>query len=204
MRRQAREPGESRMKNLRFTIQDPPNATSRDQQCHTPHSALRTSHSSRGFTYTALLVAIIIIGISLGAAGKYWPNVMMREKEEELLFRGGQYRLAIERYFLATNTDTVNGTVSFARDVSNPLETGYAFANAATGVYATYSESLSIIPGYQRQFTDEWFAQDNWKVNRRLTLWSLDGKFGHAVPAFANLRGALPRARDAGRRRARR
>jgi len=46
-------------------------------------------------------VAIIIIGISLGAAGKYWQNVMMREKEEELLFRGGQYRLAIERYFLA-------------------------------------------------------------------------------------------------------
>ncbi|MFL5505302.1 MAG: hypothetical protein ACJ8AU_00350 [Gemmatimonadales bacterium] len=34
-------------------------------------------------------------------------------------------------------------------------------------------------------------------VNRRLTLWSLDGKFGRAVPAFANLRGALPRARDA-------
>jgi hypothetical protein len=34
-------------------------------------------------------------------------------------------------------------------------------------------------------------------VNRRLTLWSLDGRFGRAVPAFANLRGALPRARDA-------
>jgi hypothetical protein len=26
---------------------------------------------------------------------------MMREKEEELLFRGGQYRFAIERYYLA-------------------------------------------------------------------------------------------------------
>jgi hypothetical protein len=34
-------------------------------------------------------------------------------------------------------------------------------------------------------------------VNRRLTLWSLDGKFGRAIPAFANVRGALPRARDA-------
>jgi len=55
----------------------------------------------RGFTYVALLAAIVIIGISLGAAGKYWQNVMMREKEEELLFRGEQYRLAIERYFTA-------------------------------------------------------------------------------------------------------
>jgi hypothetical protein len=34
-------------------------------------------------------------------------------------------------------------------------------------------------------------------VNRRLTLWSLDGRFGRAVPAFDALRGALPRARDA-------
>lgn len=51
-----------------------------------------------GFTYIALLAAIVIIGISLGAAGKYWQNVMMREKEEELMFRGEQYRLAIERY----------------------------------------------------------------------------------------------------------
>jgi len=64
-----------------------------------PCSARRTSQS--GFTYIALLAAIVIIGISLGAAGKYWQNVMMREKEEELLFRGEQYRLAIERYFIA-------------------------------------------------------------------------------------------------------
>ncbi len=61
-------------------------------------SAIR---NSRGFTYLALLAALIIIGISLGAAGKYWGNVILRDKEEELLFRGDQYRQAIERYFLA-------------------------------------------------------------------------------------------------------
>jgi type II secretory pathway pseudopilin PulG len=57
--------------------------------------------NSTGFTYIALLAAIIIIGISMGAAGKYWQNVVQREKEEELLFRGDQYRLAIERYYSA-------------------------------------------------------------------------------------------------------
>ena len=56
---------------------------------------------SRGFTYVALLVAIVIMGISMGAAGKYWSFVMQREREAELLFRGEQYRLAIERYYVA-------------------------------------------------------------------------------------------------------
>lgn len=67
--------------------------------CQTPHSILRNPQS--GFTYVALLVAIVIMGISLGAAGKYWSSVMQREREEELLFRGEQYRAAIERYYLA-------------------------------------------------------------------------------------------------------
>ncbi len=57
--------------------------------------------SSRGFTYIGLLVIIVIIGISLGAAGKYWQNVMLRDKEKELLFRGDQYRIALDRYILA-------------------------------------------------------------------------------------------------------
>jgi type II secretory pathway pseudopilin PulG len=57
--------------------------------------------NSRGFSYIALLVAIVIIGISLGAAGKYWQNVALREKEEELIFRGNQYRQAIMQYYTA-------------------------------------------------------------------------------------------------------
>jgi len=62
-----------------------------------PKYAIR---NSAGFAYIALLVAIIIIGISLTAAGKYWRNVTLRDKEEELLFRGDQYRQAIEQYYL--------------------------------------------------------------------------------------------------------
>jgi type II secretory pathway pseudopilin PulG len=64
-------------------------------------SSLVTRLSHKGFTYITLLVVLTIIGISLGAAGKYWSNVILREKEEELLFRGDQYRQAIERYYLS-------------------------------------------------------------------------------------------------------
>jgi type II secretory pathway pseudopilin PulG len=52
-----------------------------------------------GFTYITLLVVLTIIGISLGAAGKYWSNVILRDKEQELIFRGDQYRQAIDRYY---------------------------------------------------------------------------------------------------------
>ncbi len=57
--------------------------------------------NQKGFAYLALLAVLVIIGISLGAAGKYWQNVVLRDREEELLFRGDQYRQAIERYYRA-------------------------------------------------------------------------------------------------------
>ncbi len=66
-----------------------------------PSTCASARSRARGFTYIALLAAIVIIGIVLGSAGKYWQNVMLREKEEELLFRGNQYRAAIEHYYNA-------------------------------------------------------------------------------------------------------
>jgi type II secretory pathway pseudopilin PulG len=82
------EPGNDRMKHSRFDI---PGLL--------PFFRNRTSF--HGFTYVALLAAIVIIGITLGATGKYWSSVTARDKEEELLFRGEQYRAAIERYYRA-------------------------------------------------------------------------------------------------------
>jgi len=69
--------------------------------CGTEPALRPAFRTSRGFTYVGLLAILVIIGISLGVAGKYWQNVMLRDKEEELLFRGDQYRLAIERYYSA-------------------------------------------------------------------------------------------------------
>lgn len=71
-----------------------------DSTCKAPGPAAR---NSSGFTYMALLAAIVIIGITMGSVAKSWQNVTQRDKEEELLFRGNQYRLAIERYYLALN-----------------------------------------------------------------------------------------------------
>jgi type II secretory pathway pseudopilin PulG len=76
---------------------------------------------NRGFAYLALLVAIVIIGISLGAATRYWSNVSLREKEKELLFRGDQYRTAIERYVKA-NSKFPQGIVEFPQNIDDLLK----------------------------------------------------------------------------------
>jgi hypothetical protein len=63
-----------------------------------------------------------------------------------------------------------NPQVGFADSVNNPFDTQFAFANAATGVYNSYTQASARIVGNYKYFNLEWYLQDNWKVNRRLTL----------------------------------
>ena len=50
-------------------------------------------------TLFTVLFAITVIGLMLGLTGQTWSQVMQREREEELLFRGDQYRRAIASYY---------------------------------------------------------------------------------------------------------
>ena len=61
-----------------------------------PSSPLR---NQRGFTLLMVLVMIVVIGLVLGITGASWKTITQRAKEEELLFRGEQYRQAIGSYF---------------------------------------------------------------------------------------------------------
>jgi hypothetical protein len=63
-----------------------------------------------------------------------------------------------------------SGNFNFARDPNNPLDTGYAYANAALGVFDSYTEGSGRPVQHLQQKNIEWFLQDNWKVSRRLTL----------------------------------
>ncbi|MDR3580663.1 MAG: type II secretion system protein [Oryzomonas sp.] len=51
--------------------------------------------NQNGFTFLAALMVVVIMGIMLGLTAQPWKTIMKREREQELLFRGLQYRKAI-------------------------------------------------------------------------------------------------------------
>jgi len=60
---------------------------------------MKSSLNRKGFTYLMALMMVMVMGIMLGAVGQSWKTIMQREREEELLFRGRQYKDAITRWY---------------------------------------------------------------------------------------------------------
>ena len=59
-----------------------------------------------------------------------------------------------------------SGTFDFGKNTLNPLDSNYAFSNAALGVFNSYTESNVRYGANMRQSLVEWFAQDSWKVTQ--------------------------------------
>jgi hypothetical protein len=63
-----------------------------------------------------------------------------------------------------------NSRIQFQDDANNPFDTGYGYANAATGVFRNYIQaSKYAIPEWNYNNL-EWYGQDNWKATKKLTL----------------------------------
>src|SRR5712691_5592014 len=63
-----------------------------------------------------------------------------------------------------------NSRINFADDASNPFDSGYGYANAAIGVFRTYTQASKFAVPEWRYKNFEWYLQDNWKATSRLTL----------------------------------
>jgi hypothetical protein len=75
------------------------------------------------------------------------------------------------------------GNVDFGQDSNNPLDTGFGYANAATGVFRQYRQASKLIEGNMLYNNTEFYLQDNWKVNGRLTL-DYGMRFTHQQPQY--------------------
>ncbi|MBI4873402.1 MAG: carboxypeptidase regulatory-like domain-containing protein [Acidobacteria bacterium] len=76
-----------------------------------------------------------------------------------------------------------NGAFAFDRNVNNPLDTGYAYTNGVLGIFSSYTEASNTAFRHYRLGNVEWFLQDNWKINRKLTL-DLGARFYWIPPIY--------------------
>jgi hypothetical protein len=77
------------------------------------------------------------------------------------------------------------GSINFGQTSSNPLDTTFGFANAATGTFQSYTQLSRFVEGGWVYDNREGFIQDNWKVNSRLTL-DYGLRFVHQDPQYDN------------------
>ncbi len=75
------------------------------------------------------------------------------------------------------------GSVNFGESATNPLDTTFGFANAALGIYNQYQQSSRYVEGKYLYENLEFYLQDNWKVNSRLTL-DYGMRFVHMTPQY--------------------
>lgn len=51
-----------------------------------------------GFTYIGVMIFVSLLGVGLSGVGQIWAQVVKREREQELLFIGNQFRTAINQF----------------------------------------------------------------------------------------------------------
>lgn len=117
--------------------------------------------NQRGATLMVVLMLLVIFGLSLGMTGKLTSTLMQQVKEEELLFRGDQYRRAIESY-----SKYAHGNVSpgFQPAAVSPGRTGAApgGGNFPPSLDALLKDnrSAATVRHLRRKYTDPFTGAD--------------------------------------------
>lgn len=70
-----------------------------ERPTHPGRGTARGAPGQRGFSYLGLLFVLAILAVGWGAMGVVWSTDAARVREDELLYVGEQFRLAICRYY---------------------------------------------------------------------------------------------------------
>ena len=88
-----------------------------------PSPAVKTPGTAqRGFTYLGLLYVIAVAGIAFAGTGILWSLERQREREQELLFIGAQYRQALVAYGKIAAGSGEGGTPDYPERLEQLLE----------------------------------------------------------------------------------
>ncbi|MGU7817034.1 type II secretion system protein [Burkholderia sp. AW49-1] len=126
----------------------------------------------RGSIYIGMMVAVSIVGIMLMEFGALWKTEQQREREADLLAKGGEVRSAIGRYF---NAGPVAGTFpasleDLTRDPRYPgtvryLRRVYRDPIDGKSEWGTITGSGGGIMGVFSQAGGEPLKQDNFRLD---------------------------------------
>jgi hypothetical protein len=119
-------------------------------------SAMTLSWTGGGFFPQTTSEVSLILGDSVS---KIWANHSSKA--------GVTYTHLMRR---AAGSGNVAGAFAFGRNILNPIDANYGYANALLGNFNTYQESDTAPVLNNKSAIVEWFVQDNWKATRRLTL----------------------------------
>lgn len=78
-------------------------------------------------------------------------------------------------------TQDYQGSYNFGNDSNNPADTTDGYANALLGNFDSFNQSNARSVYQIHYWNVEWYAQDSWRVSRKLTL-DLGARFYHQTP----------------------
>ncbi len=113
--------------------------------------------------------------------GTYWPFFSydtFHNVTNNISWKRGRHQFKFGFYFERVSLGAP-GTASsaasmgqfwFGSDLANANDTGYGFSNLLVGTVQSAQQDSSRISYFSAYNQYEWFAQDSWRVSRRLTL----------------------------------
>jgi len=78
--------------------------------------------NQQGLSLLLILIMVAVVSLSAAVAGSTWRTIMQRSREAELLFRGDQYRRAIESYATAKLGGTAGKSTGGVGQLPTELE----------------------------------------------------------------------------------
>ena len=125
----------------------------------------------QGSVLLMLLVAVTILGLSAGIAGSTWKTITQRAKEEELLWRGGQFRAAIGSYYKgahagapATFPQSIDDLLKDPRSLNNVRHLRRPYLDPMTGQdWILIKDPSGRIKGVKSSSTLRCFKKGNFK-----------------------------------------